>query len=904
MRINFFLICLLFLIISNCFSQSIPKPISLAGSWECGLDSLSVGADKVLFNYTVQLPGTLDMASIGKKIYFDPVMKHQTFAGLHRKVNYVGKAWYRKTINIPAELKGKTAFLNLERVIWRSTVYVDGKVIGTQSSLSVPHLYNISNSIEPGNHELLICIDNSKQFNTGGSTYKCDWNGVLGNISVFFTEKTLISGVKINADAETKTVKTKVTGQFPTTADYKVKFKIFDKKTWKVVAEKEFNINPQNEYSVKIDSNIKQWDEFNPNLYMLETILLKNEKPAQYFSQDFGFRKIEKQDKVLLINGKKVFLRGTLSIKFLPPTDYTITSKTEWKKLFKIGKSFGLNHYRFHTNCPPKAAFDAADELGIYLQVEVANWSLTFGKDSSVVRFVREEANRIIALNGNHPSFCLFSLGNELEGDYKLLNQIVSELKAEDNRFLYTTSSFSFQKGHGENPEKEDDFFITQKTGKGWVRGQSIFDTEYPQFNKDYEKSISYLKVPFISHEIGQHAAYPDLTEIDKYTGVLSPVNLQAIKADVEKKGLTNVVADYVDASGKLQVLLYKEEIERALKTNEMSGFQLLALCDWPANTAFIGMLNAFYQPKSYSDSTEFRRFCSEVVPLAWFNKAVYTNNQSIEAEVGVANYFQTFKNQKLICILKDKNNSILQEKTVMVNKITDGKTAKYGKIQFDLYQIKTAQQLQFSVTLEGTKYTNSWSVWVYPEKVTINDTPVLFTESFEEAEKALNEGKNVLLSPPVDKIKGLAGKFLPVFWSPTHFNDWKQRSEVGTMGLLINPENPAFSYFPTESHSNWQWWDICKNSKTINIDSLNVQPLVTVIDNYFKNRRLTNLFEAKVGKGKLIFSSINLTSNLENRIEARQLRHSLIDYMKSSDFDPKKTIKLNDLRANLILKL
>ncbi|MEI8204389.1 MAG: sugar-binding domain-containing protein [Bacteroidota bacterium] len=891
------------LIIGNGYCQSIPKPISLAGNWECGLDSLSVGADKVSFNYTVQLPGTLDMASIGKKIDFNPVMEHQTFAGLHRKVNYVGKAWYRKTINIPSELKGKKAFLNLERVIWRSTVYVDGKEIGTQSSLSVPHLYDISNSIESGDYELLICIDNSKQFNTGGSTYKSDWNGLLGDMSILFTDKTLISGVKINADADTKTVKAKVSGQFPTTADYKLKFKIFDKKSWKEVAENEYNIDDKKEYSLKIDSIIKQWDEFNPNLYMLETILLKNEKPVQYFSQDFGFRKIKKQDKVLLINGKKVFLRGTLSVKFLPPTDYTITSKAEWIRLFKIGKSFGLNHYRFHTNCPPKAAFDAADELGIYLQVEVANWSLNFGKDSTVVRFVREEANRIIAQNGNHPSFCLFSLGNELEGDYKLLNQIVSELKANDNRFLYTTSSFSFQKGHGENPEKEDDFFITQKTAKGWVRGQSIFNTEYPRFDKDYENSVSYVKVPFISHEIGQHAAYPDLTEIDKYTGVLSPVNLQAIKLDVDKKGLTNVVADYVDASGKLQVLLYKEEIERALKTNDMSGFQLLALCDWPANTAFIGMLNVFYQPKTYTDSTVFRHFCSELVPLAWFSKAVYTNNQSFEAEVGVTNYFQPLKNQELTCTLKDKNNSILHEKTLTVNEITDGKTAKYGKIQFDLSQIKTAQQLQFSITLEGTKYTNSWTVWVYPEKVTVNEEQVLFTESFEEAEKALNEGKNVLLSPPMNKIKGFAGKFLPVFWSPTHFNDWKQRSEVGTMGLLINPENLAFSYFPTETHSNWQWWDICKNSKTINIESLKVQPLVTVIDNYFKNRRLTNLFEAKVGKGKLIFSSINLKSNLEKRIEARQLRHSLIEYMKSDQFEPKITLEIKNLRQNIEMK-
>ena len=158
---------------------------------------------------------------------------------------------------------------------------------------------------------------------------------------------------------------------------------------------------------------------------------------------------------------------------------------------------------------------------------------------------------------------------------------------------------------------------------------------------------------------------------------------------------------------------------------------------------------------------------------------------------------------------------------------------------------------------------------------------------------KQLNAGRTVLLNPDTANIKGVEGRFAPVFWSPVHFPD-----QPGTMGILCDPKHSALTNFPTEFYSNWQWWDLITSSKTMVIDSLPVmEPVVRVIDNFYKNRKMANVIEAKVGKGKLILASVDLSHNLDKRPAARQLRYSLQEYMKSKEFAPSVVITADQLQ-------
>jgi hypothetical protein len=613
-----------------------------------------------------------------------------------------------------------------------------------------------------------------------------------------------------------------------------------------------------------------------------------------------GMREVTNTNSLLHINGRRLFLRGTLECNIFPLTGHPPMERKGWLKVFQTARAYGLNHLRFHSWCPPGAAFEVADSLGFYLQIELPLWSMNVGMDKNTNRFLEEEAARISQEYGNHPSFVLWSLGNELQGDFQWLAGLLKQLKAADNRHLYTSTTFTFQKGHGTWPEPGDDYYITQYTKKGWVRGQGIFNKYPPNFSTDYSKSIDSLPVPLITHEIGQYSVYPNLQEIKKYTGVLDPLNFKAIQNDLSRKGLLSLAPSYTQASGKFSANLYKEEIERALKTKGLSGFELLDLHDFPGQgTALVGMLDAFWDSKGLVTPAEHRMYCSEVVPLLRFQKATYTNNETWSATAEVANFSSSELNHVVpVWTVTDQQGKKLFSGRLDAHDVPVDNGIALGDIQFDLHAITSATELTVALQLEGTAYKNKWSFWVYPDKLPQTGNNVVFTTSLKEAKELLNQGKRVLLNPDTAYINGVEGRFAPVFWSPVHFPD-----QPGTMGILCNPQQPALKNFPTEFYSNWQWWDLITSSKTMVLDSLpTVTPIVRVIDNFFRNRNMANVIEVKVGKGKLIISSIDLSHNLDKRAAAKQLRYSLEQYMNSNAFNP--VVEFSDQQLSHLIKM
>lgn len=402
------------------------------------------------------------------------------------------------------------------------------------------------------------------------------------------------------------------------------------------------------------------------------------------------------------------------------------------------------------------------------------------------------------------------------------------------------------------------------------------------------------MEVPLVTHEVGQYSVYPDLTEIPKYTGTLMPLNFMAVKEDLEKKGLIDKAPQYLQASGKLAAILYKEEIERALKTPGISGFQLLDLHDFPGQgTALVGLLNAFWESKGILTGEEFREFCAPVVPLLRFPKAVYTNNETFEAQIELCNYGKDeLKNSTLSWEITADGRSLGKGKTPAAA-LAFGHNGGLGKISFPLQQVTNASKLEVCLSLDGTAYRNRWNVWVYPSSVDTKWGDVKYTRSYDEAMALLKKGEKVLFNPDWRTLQGIEGKFVPVFWSPVHFPN-----QAGTMGVLCNPTHPALSEFPTEYYSDYQWWDAMSHSGAIEVARIdkNLQPIVRVIDDWFTNRPLALLFEAKVGKGKLLVSGIDFWQDMDKRTEARQLLYSLKKYMCGNRFNPSSEVDAKDL--------
>lgn len=878
--------------------------INLAGKWTVSLDSANVGIKESwggkLYKSFIHLPGTTDDAKLGNKCTLKPALEKPQLLHLTRAYSYIGPAWYSKEINIPSDWNGKDYILHLERVLWDTQVWIDGiKVNGHEESLTTPHEYNLTPYLKSGKkHILTVRVDNRKRYDISAGELahaytdatQVKWNGILGDMFIKAVDQIRIDNFQLYPDARTHSVKTVVTVQNTTdrTSTVTVHIDITGKKDKKQYASAKKTLNAQPglstmELSFNLGKDAPLWNEFSPYLYKASAEISSEDMSSEEI-KTFGLRHLESQGNRLLLNGKPMFLRGTLECCIFPMTGTPPTDEKSWKKLFSAAREYGMNHLRFHSWCPPEAAFNAADEMGFYLQVELPVWSVTLGKDAPTIEFLRSEAKRISKEYGDHPSFCFWSLGNELQYDFNVMGNMIREMKKADDRHLYTTTSFTFEGGHGDWPEPDDDFFITQWTKKGWVRGQGVFNQEKPSFDKDFRQAIEGMNVPLITHEVGQYSVYPDLSEISKYKGTLIPLNFMAVKADLEKKGLIHKAKDYLEASGNLAAILYKEEIERALKTPGNSGFQLLDLHDFPGQgTALVGLLNAFWESKGIISGKEFREFCSPIVPLLRFPKAVYTNNETFTADVEICNYSaEELTGQTLIWKVKSGKQT-LSTGQIRANSLTIGHNGRIGKIEFPLSEIGKASELEISVALKGTEYQNRWNIWVYPSDIQADWGEVKYTRNYEEAMALLDQGAKVLFNPDWRTLQGIEGKFVPVFWSPVHFPN-----QASTMGVLCDPKHPALADFPTEMHTDWQWWDLNINSTTMVVDSLKGgSPIVEMVDNFVNNRRLASLYEGSVGKGKLILATFDLEKSLDKRPVARQMLVSILKYMNSSSFNP-----------------
>lgn len=878
------------LVLAACSQQR--GVIDLSGTWEVSLDSL------VSFQ-SITLPGTTDDAGLGEPNTLEPAITGPQIQRLTRRHSFIGAAFYRREIDIPESMAGKPLALTLERVLWTSRVWVDGQPLdGEEESLTTAHRYTIPEGLSEGRHTLMLRIDNRERYALSASklahAYTNDtqiiWNGVLGEMTLRALEPVEIARVDVYPDAVAQTARV-VTTLVRHDADIQSAILGYRPKGGRLT-ENRIEL-PQDvtqvEYVLELGPHATLWDEFTPKMQELTVSCGRDRRSVKY-----GLRDFKRAGDHFEINGRRIFLRGTLNCCIYPLTGTPPMDEKGWEKEFKVCREWGLNHIRFHSWCPPDAAFRVADRMGLYLQVELPDWARNIGQDY-MNRFLQSEYDRIVADYGNHPSFVMLTCGNELDRGYDWLDWMLRYMKEKDPRHLYSNSTYSMGAGHKGYPEPEDEFYVASRTYKGQIRGQDYLDSETPDFTHDFTPYVDF-DLPIVSHEVGQYSVYPHLSEIDKYTGVLDPLNFKGIRNEMASKGLLDKAEEWTMASGRLSALLYKEEVERALKTPRISGFQLLGLQDFSGqSTALVGLVDAFWDNKGLVSPEWFRQACASVTPLVRFSSPWWTNDQVFTAGVEIANYGAADLKADIVWALKDGGRKIASGVFKALNLPTGGNTVIDGRIEADLSKVADAAALTLEVGIKGTKWHNSWNVWVYPAEADEDAGEVVLARTLDEARPVLERGGTVLLSPDPATLRGEKGKFVPVFWSPVFFP-----MEAGTMGILCDPGHPALAGFPTEMHSDWQWWYLAKHSMALDLDQLpQAGTIVEAVDNFTRNRHLAYIFEARCGEGRVLVSSMDLLGEEgAGRPDVRQLRASLLDYMNSPKFKPAGEMSFDDLDA------
>lgn len=947
---------------------SAAQTIDLSGQWQFRIDRDGKGESEAWyaattpFDDTILLPASMPQRLKGDDIsvntrwvgslydssyFFNPYMKRYRNPGKDMKLqffltpdkHYVGKAWYKKTITLPDSADLPMYALYLERPHITTQVWVNGeKVDRMQKSLSVPHVFYLYGMLNPGENTIAICVDNDPEtVKVGQDSHSItdqtqgDWNGIVGKMELRPFNALDYVAVYPDIDNRRANVHVEMLDCKPgKKATLTLKATAFNTDKTHAVSSKPVQIILSDDKVVSSDVALDMgdgmllWDEFHPQLYRLEVCLTTADGRTYSKETVFGMRKIEIRDKMFYVNGRQIQLRGTVENCNFPNTGYPPMDVDSWLRVFNRCKAYGLNHVRFHSYCPPEAAFLAADMVGMYIQPEGPSWpnhGVKLGRGEPIDTYLMDESLAIVDEYGNHPSFTFFAFGNEPAGNWvKWSTDHVAQMKQHDPRHLYC--GFSVGGGWAWQPGSE----YAVKAG---ARGLNEWSKRAPESIVNFEKNITTyngkdmpntpITMPFVSHETGQWCAFPNFDEIPKYTGVNKAKNFEIFRDLLRDNGMESRAHDFMMASGKLQAICYKAEIERTMRTPRYAGFQLLALNDYSGQgTALVGLTDVFFDDKGYMTSEEFREFCSPIVPLAKMPKFTYKSDETFVADVELNQFSDAAmknvnvhwsltpapKTQGGIMLLNQP--APLAEGDFDARDFPVGGNIPIGRISVPLSEVEEASRYTLSVSIPGTEVRNHWDIWVYPTQLTTKvkyekkswiPKGIYVTDSLDaKAIKTLNKGGKVLICAggKVTYGKEVVQQFTPVFWNTS----WFKMRPPHTTGILVDNAHPIFDLFPTDYHSDLQWWELVNRAQVMQFTDFptDFQPLVQSIDTWFVSRKIGMLFEAKVGKGKLVMTTMDITNNLDKRIVARQMRESILSYMQSDKFAPAWDININNV--------
>ncbi len=877
--------------------------IDLSGIWQCDLGD-------------IRLPGTVDESGLAP-LTGDTLRTMQ----LTRLRPYVGKMTYTRDVEIPDTLAGKQWRLVMERTK-PSVVRIDGDSIGASSLLLSPQEYVIG-PLSPGHHTLCIEIDNGPRSVPGGiqgshawtDATQTNWNGVIGRFGLEADDGITIESLQAypTVDSPSVPLVARIRSSVEGRAEVTVKGYVYNTDRTDVLPMQTLPVDLRegtHTYTLHLGLGHKPacWSEFDPALYRVNAMLTCDGR-TDYYTTSFGVRDFQAAGTQFSINGLTTFLRGKHDGCVFPLTGYPPMEKEAWAAQFRLSKQYGINHYRFHSWTPPRAAFEAADEEGIYLQAELPYWGTMKREQAELNDFLLAEGRGLLAAYGNHPSFVMMALGNELGGDYGFMREITEGFRSSDQRRLYAFGSNNGLGTGGQQPG--EDFFVTCRVG-GQVgsddysmhtratfsfadaKDGGYMNATYPSADRTFDPAVAACSVPIISHENGQFQVYPDYGEIAKYTGVLYPYNLEVFRRRLEAAGMGDQADVFHRATARFAAMCYKADIEMCLRTPGFGGFQLLDLQDYPGQgSAYVGLLDAFMDSKGGITPEEFSGFCSDIVPLAVFPKYCWEQGESFTATVEVANYSATALKGKTLrwSLQPDGPGEVLSEGAFPID-IPQGKLQEDGRIDIPLAALDTPVQLRLTLEIDGR--TNGYDLWAYPaEAPEIAGAPTE-TTSLVDALLLLEKGEKVLFVPDHTGLEAITvgGLFTPDYWNYAMFKSISESLHrdvsPGTLSVLTDPAHPLFAAFPTDMCSNWQWWIILRNARPLILDltPASYRPLVQLIDNIERNHKLGLLFEMQVGEGRLLVSMCDLAA-IADTPEGRQFRQAILQYMASDAFAP-----------------
>ena len=957
------------------------------------------GENEASLNKMVYLPGTLDEFGVGHEDRLDnschpDETTAQSFdddviaTRFTRKHTYEGPAYFEQEITIAPAEKCRT-FFEIERARC-VRVYLDGEEISSyeEQTISTPHVFELTG--HEGTHRLRVESDNSYPglphdaivySSAATDETQTNWNGLLGYIRLREESKSFLSQVRVYPEKDGCELRVELDVDAQKNDTVTENEYIISVLLESLALEEPYYTSMEFFYGkktlsihAKLSEDAQKWDEYESHLYDLKATI-RMLTMEEFEAEKKEYAAFEDKDKInvtkinthrgtlldektisfgirtfgddgyghLSLNGRRIFLRSEANCAEFPETGYIPMEKEAWKNILQTYKDYGINMVRFHSHCPPEAAFFAADEMGILMQPELSHWDPkhAFEFDESF-SYYQKELRQIIKVLANHPSFVMLTFGNELHcgalGTSRM-HKMLQDAKKQDPTRLYANASNAHYGNEG--CDEESDFYASQSFYDYRIRGtlagnpetpeeaakvdayekangklakvniKGYINNQYPNAKTNFDETLRKIreqyKKPVFSFEVGQFEVLPDFDELAHFKGISDPANYRRIQRMVREKGLEPVWKKYVEATGELSRLCYREEIEAAMRTKDLSGISLLGLQDFPGQgTALVGMLDSHLEPKpfDFAKPEKFRAFFKEQLVLVGLEKYTYEEGETLCADVQIANYGKTDCDGDLEWTLwaympNEESNNVrkvaVKSGHMSAASCPNGTLSKAGTLKIELNNKITAP-VRCDLTVKIAEAVNSYPIWIYKNEMPKCPESVYETTKLDlQAKKVLDNGGIVYYSPKSEESSfnnSIRAQFSTDFWSVGTFG-----RQEGAMGQLIQKDHPVFKEFPTESYTNWQWWPMANQRAVILPDTVKhpFDSIITEMDSYAFLRPMAQLFECRVGNGKLLYSTLGL-QDLQQYPEGKALLRSIYKYLDSEAFAPKQSIEWETL--------
>ncbi len=857
--------------------------IPLDGAWQFRLDPNDAGEKeqwfegKAPFDATIQVPGAWDAQGFGAET---PKLKH----------NFVGKAWYRRQVAIPAEWKGRRLFLTIGGVHRYAKVWVNGSCLGEHIGYLSPIEHQINEFARAGETATIaLCVDSKQRWDVDTLAGCFDiidemftaWGGIWGHVAIeargdgWFEDILIRPGL----DPPSCFLTAKITNAVADGSSFRLE--ILDAEG-RVAAKADSPKLRSVSFRLEIPQ-AKLWSPNHPDLYTARLSLVRGEEVLDSVETRFGLRVIEIKGPHILLNGKRVFLHGYGDDGVYPETMAAPSDKAVYLKRLKLIKSYGFNYVRHHSHFLPPEYYDAADEVGMLISPELPIAYLNYYQRAKkpALDLYKQEWAAVIRRFRNHPSILDWCMGNEMWDGVPLAPDLYHAAKALDpTRPVIDSNGLS---------------------GGGWLDGKRdrptldflvyMFDLRHTPLEQPKRHHFPEPNKPVISHEMGNFVTFPRLDQIQAFQHNFKPFWLTPAREKMEKLGLLGEAELWARNSERLYLLCHKLNIEDLRKNPFASGHQWWLFQDyWTGSN---GIVDAYFRPKAEIPPESVFPFVNDIVFLVDGLNPVYRAGQTLSIRFIVSDFSENRLDAELKASLAMGDRllpPVLGPKRAQFGK---GQVAPWCDFTCTIPEVSSPQELRvhFAMNYEnrvGVRFhrNNGWTAWVYPAapprpqlELPLFAGPELVRALEWLGAKPLPGGVKLpaeavyVMNQPTKKVLDAVAEgaclvmLSPQGIFPTERNRFKTGWWLGgpgdsNVGTVVY-DNPITRAIAPDGWCDIGWHRLVEGSQAIILDDLPSQPgvLVRAIEVHRLCRSKALLFQARLGRGSLIVSGLNLSS-------------------------------------------